>query len=123
MLSHDYKLQRCMRSLDKVSVHEAGEHLRLHHGHAVVAGQQLFHNDGQAPEGVFLIHEQQQAASNEVHALYATHTHFQPLLNQVLPNSSCTCAQATTVGSQCTGIRTEEMPEPNQCSGCHVWSN
>ena len=44
----------------------------LDHSHAVVAGQQLLYNDGQAPEGVLLIHEQQQAARYEVHTLYHT---------------------------------------------------
>lgn len=41
------------------------------HGHAEVAWQELLHNDSQAPEGVLLIHEQQQAACNEVHTLHS----------------------------------------------------
>ncbi len=59
-------------SIDQAPVCEyvsMGLHLRLHHGHAVVAGQQLLHNDGQAPEGVLLIHKQQQAPRYEVHTL------------------------------------------------------
>ena len=63
---------------------EQGSHLGLSHGHAVVARQKLLHNDGQAPEGVLLVHEQQQAACNEVHALHTHPSPFQQSAQQLL---------------------------------------